>query len=113
MEKMTYEQTVELERNIKIKNKAKEIVAGFLENVKLNLQTKKGLRFRTWSDSNNAEYVDISEDGIYWCADYLHQKYYLMIDESSIFDAILREYRGIEYLASKAKVSYNPNDYKA
>jgi hypothetical protein len=112
MNDMTYEQTVELERNIKIKNKAREIVEGFKKKVQLSLQTKKGLMFTLWSDEHNATYLAISENGMTFICDFLHENYSVDVNESCVFSGIKSAYRGIEHLASKAGVEYNPNNYK-
>ena len=112
MDEMTYEQTVELERNIKIKNKAREIVEGFKKNVQLNLKSRKGLRFTLWSDEHNAIYLEISEKDMTFVCDFLHENYLVTVSESNVFSGIKSCYRGIEHLASKAGVSYNSNDYK-
>jgi hypothetical protein len=112
MDEMTYEQTVELERNIKIKNKAREIVEGFKNKVQLNLKSRKGLQFTLWSDEHNATYLNISEEGMTFVCDFLHEYYCVGVNESCVFAGIKSRYRGIEHLASNAGVSYNPNDYK-
>lgn len=112
MDNMTYEQTCQLERNIKIKNKAKEIVKGFKEKVVLNLKTKKGLRFTIRSDSHNATYVEIDEKKIVFICDFLHENYYIIVDKSHVFDCIQRGDRVINHLAAHADVRYNEHDYK-
>jgi hypothetical protein len=108
---MTYEQTIELERNIKVKNKAREIVAGFKKNISLDLTKKNGLRFTIWSDSYNAEYVEVSDNRILFICDFLHEQYSVSVDESTVFSDILSKYRGIDHLAARAGVEYNPNIY--
>lgn len=72
---------------------------------------KKGLRFTIWSDSHNSEYVEVSNDRILFICDFLHEQYSVTVDESSVFSGILSGYRGIEHLAGKANVEYNPNKY--
>lgn len=109
---MNYQETVELEKNIKIKNKAQEIVKGFKKNVVLNLCEKDGLRFKIWSDSHNAVYVDINEKYIICVCEFLHESYSVPINESSVFTGIVENYRGINHVAGYAKVSYNEHDYK-
>lgn len=113
MEEMTYEQVVALERNIKIKNKAKEIVAGFKKNVALDLTKKNGYKFEIWSDQHNAIYCEVSEKCVTFICDFLHEHYSVDVTESSVFSGISSGYRGIEHLACKAQVEYNPYHYKA
>lgn len=112
MKKMTYEETVELERNIKIKNKAKEIVREFKKNVSLDLSTKKGNRFTIWQDQYNATYIEISKEDIIFVCNFLHEKYSIIVDESNIFNGILHCDKVIGHLASAAKVTYNEFDYR-
>lgn len=112
IENMTYEQTCELERNIKIKNKAKEIVAGFKDNVTLNLNTKNGLRFTIWSDSHNAIYLEISNEKMFFICDFLNENYAITVDESCVFSGIASGNNVIGHLASLSKVQYNQYEYK-
>jgi len=109
---MDYQETIELERNIKIKNKAQEIVQGFKKTVKLDLTTKKGNRFTIWADSHNANYVEIEEEEIIFIGDYLSQNMSIPISYSSIFNAIARGDSVVRYVAATAKVQYNEYDYK-
>lgn len=111
-ERMTYEQTVELERNVKIKDKAKEIVDGFKKRVTLHLNKRNGLRFTLWSDSHNATYLDISEDHMRFVCDFLHEKYSIRVDESSVFDGISNGDRVVNHLASEAGVEYSEYAYR-
>lgn len=112
MEDLDYEQTVELEKNIKIKNKAQEIVSGFYKNVSLNLSTKKGFVFTLWSDEHNAEYAVITEKGVIFVCDFLHEDYSVTVEVSHVFKGIKDGYRGISHLASISKVQYNSNEFK-
>lgn len=112
IENMTCEQVAVLERNIAVKNMARKIVAGFKKNVQLSLESKKGYRFTIWADQHNTEYVDVSENGVTYIAEFLHENYSVNINENSIYSGILSGYRGIEHVACKAKVEYNPNKYK-
>ena len=104
---MDYKKTKELEFNIKIKNKAEEIVKGFLKNVKLDLNQKKGNRFLIRSDGHNAEYVEIGEDSITYIGNFLHEKHSVRIDAAVIFNCIKNGDRGVCFVAPKANVEFN------
>lgn len=100
MTELTYEQTIELEKNIKIKNQANQIYKDFLENVKLGVDDYKDGKFKVWSDSHNAEYIKIDNDEFIFECKFLHEYYSLRISPSSIFDAIKQDYRGLAHLKS-------------
>ena len=112
MEEMTYDKVVELERNIKIKNKAKELVEGFKRNVVLNLRQKNGLKFKIWSDEHNATYVEVDEKIILFICSFLHEHYSINVSEGSVYSGISNGDKVIDHLSSYAKVDYNSYNYR-
>ena len=98
---MTYEETIELEENIKIKNKANEIYANFLKNIKLGVSQYKGAgRFVLWADSHNATYVTLKDDVFWLNCRFLHETYDMEITPSSIFSKLKSKSRVVEHLES-------------
>lgn len=93
----TYEQTVELEENIKIKNKADKIYSDFQANVKLEVKNYKGEgRFKHWSDSNNSTSFVLKNDVFTFRDDYLHNTYILDVTPSAIFSALKSKEHNIQ-----------------
>ena len=96
---MNYEQTVELEKNVKIKDQANEIYNSFLNNIKLNANDYVGEnKFKLWSDSHNSTFVVIIDSGFRVEFRFLHEAYNIDITPQSIFDRIKSNYRGIDHL---------------
>lgn len=109
---MTYEETIELELNVKIKNKAQEIYKGFVDNTSLSLKDYKNGRFKLWCDSNNAKYLDLKSSDPVLILDYINNNHRITVTPSSIFSAIKSMDRFVTHLASMAKVKLNLNDYQ-
>lgn len=98
---MNYEETIELEENVKIKNKADEIYQKFLKNIKLEPKLYKGDgRFIIWEDSHNVAYVRLKDDKFILMCFFLHETYYVDISPSGIFAALKDKNRGVEHLES-------------
>lgn len=97
---MNYQETVELEKNVKIKNDADEIYRQFLKNIKLSPAKfdKERRRYEIWSDSNNAIYVSENEGVFYFHCRFLHETYDLKVTPESIFSEIKSKYRGVDHL---------------
>lgn len=53
MEDLTYEQTVELEKNVKIKNEADQVYRDFINHYTLKVSEFENGEFEDWNDSNN------------------------------------------------------------
>jgi len=101
---MNYDETVELEENIKIKNKAIEIYDTFMRNVKLDASKYKGNhKFELWSDQYNEILVVVKDGYFEFECNYLHETYRVAIKKDSIFDAIKKDSRVIGHL--KATIS--------
>ena len=106
---MTYDETVELEKNVAIKNKADQLCSDFKMHVKLspNGYGKAKDRFHYWSDSHDDIYIGISESGDFiYQARFLHENYNVTITPQAIFQYIYEGYRGVEHfeaLVNKAK----------
>lgn len=98
IQELTYEQVIEMEENIRLKNKAEEICTNFMKNVKLDLTTFKDGRFIIWSDSHNAKYLRIDGDKFVYECRFLHEKYNVEVTPSAIFSALKKKYRGVEHL---------------
>lgn len=96
---MNYDETCELEANIKIRNKANELYELFFENVMLNPNTFKNGKFKIWSDSHNAKYVYIVDDHFVYECCFLHEHYVLDITLDNIFNAIKRTSRVVDHFS--------------
>lgn len=104
MEELTYEQTVELEKNIKIKNEANSIYANFLKNIKLEVKNYKGENsWQFWRDEHNATYFVIRNDTFYFVCKFLHETYDIEVTPSGIFAALKNERSGINHLVSAVR----------
>lgn len=104
MEELTYEQTIELELNIKIKNEADAIYQNFLRNVKLEAKNYKGEgKFLFWSDEHNQTYFTIKNEKFYFQCRFLHESYDVEVTPSGIFSALKKEYRGVSHLSSAVR----------
>ena len=97
-QELTYEQAIEMEENIRLKNKAEEIYNNFIKNVKLDLSTFNDGKFRIWYDSHNAKYLEISDNKFIYQCRFLHETYNVEVTPSAIFSALKDKYRGVEHL---------------
>jgi len=101
---MNYEETVELEKNIKIKNKAEKLYGMFLKNVKLEVgKYKKDGKFIFWSDSHNKTYFTLENDVFTFQSRFLHESYDVTMTLDSLFTKIKENYRGIDHLEQAVK----------
>ena len=104
METMTYEQTIELEQNIKLKNEADALYSKFLKNVKLEPSQYKGNgKFIFWYDEHNATYFQIRDDKFFFICAFLHENYTVEVTPSGIFTALKSKYRGVDHFASAVR----------
>ena len=94
---MTYEETIELEKNIIIKNDADELYSRFKKYVKLDVGKfdHKKNRFAVEKDSCNAVYLSIGADNFVYQCRFLHETYNCEITPSAIFGYIKDKYRGL------------------
>lgn len=105
MSELTYEQTIELQDNIKIKDQANKIYADFLKNIKLEPKKYKGEgRFLYWSDQHNQTYISLVEDKFILQCRFLHESYNLEITPPAIFNALKNKYRGVEHLRAYCSI---------
>ena len=96
---MNFDETVELEKNIKIKDEASEIYQNFKGNIKLKAADYTGCgRFRVWSDSHNSTYIVITDSGFKAEFRFLHESYDVEITPKELFEKIKAKYRGIDHL---------------
>ena len=73
---MTYEETVELEKNVKVKDEADRIYKEFMAKANLKPASYSNGKFKVWSDCHNAEYIKINSAGNFvYIGDYLNNKY--------------------------------------
>ncbi len=100
---MDYKETVELEKNIEIKNKADFLYKEFHSKVCLNVKDYKDGRFKFWSDCHNASYIKIIDNTFVVQYRFLHESYDVPIDKGSLFELIKNKYRGIEHLEAYLK----------
>ena len=104
MEELTYEQTVELEKNIKIKNEANSIYANFLKNIKLEVKHYQGEnRWLFWEDEHNATYFEIRNEHFHFLCAFLHETYDIEVTPSGIFAALKNERSGVSHLVSAVR----------
>lgn len=96
---MTYEETVELEKNIKLKNEADSLYQKFLKGAKLEVSKFIGNNtFIIWKDSHNRELIKIEDDKFFFICEFLHENYKIEITPSGLFNAIQKDDRGIAHL---------------
>lgn len=100
---MTYEETKELEENVKIKKRADEIYNNLIDNIKLSIKDFDKGKFKIWSDSHNAKYIAIENGEMIYQCRFLHESYNIAINPSSIFKALKEKYRGVEHLELDSK----------
>lgn len=101
---MTYEETIEIEENINLKNHANRIHNDFINNVKLSVKNFDGKRFKLWSDNYNAKYVEIINGKLVYQCRFLHETYDIAIEPAAIFDALKSKYRGVDHLKADSKL---------
>ena len=106
---MTYEETAELEQNVKIKNEADKIYSDFKSNVNLKVKNHKGDgKFLHWSDSHNATYFILNKSGTFtFRGEYLHNTYILDVTPGDIFSAIKNDSRSLGHLRSAVRKEAN------
>ena len=101
---MTYEETVELEKNVKIKDEAEKICRDFKNNVVLRVKDHEGEgRFKIWSDSHNAVYVRVADKGLEFQCRFLHETYNVMVEPASVFSKIKSGSGVIDHLKAKSR----------
>ena len=101
---INYEQTIDLEKSIKIKNEAETIYQNFLKNVKLEVKNYKGEgRFLFWRDQHNAIYFKIKDEIFYFECRFLNETYDVEVTPSGIFDALKKEDRGVLHLSAAVR----------
>lgn len=103
---MTYEETTELDQNVKIKNEADNLYDSFLKNVKFSPEKwdVKKRRFKHWDDLYNATYFQILSDGFFeFQCEFLHETYSLKVAPANIFEAIKNKSRVIEHFKSAVR----------
>lgn len=102
---MTYEETIELENNVMLKNRADEIYKKFKKNISFRAKDYKGKgRFLHWSDSYNATYFELdSEDRWVFVCDFIHEDYRFIVTPSYIFGYLKKDAKGIGHLVSAVR----------
>ena len=103
MDDLTYEQTIELEKNVKIKNEADQLYRDFVNNFTLDVCSFKNGEFTVWSDSNNRTFITINNNVFTYHCRFLHESYDVTITPSSLFLDIKRKYRGIDHFISSVR----------
>ena len=94
---MTYEETIELEKNVIIKNDADALYKKFKNHVKLDAGKfdHKNNRFTIDKDSCNATYLAIGKDNFVYQCRFLHETYNCEVTPSAIFRYIKNNYQGL------------------
>ena len=105
---MTYEETVELEKHVKVKIEADEIYWDFMNSVRLEAKSYNPSkdRFIVWSDSNNAKYIKIVDGKFVLQCRYLNNTYDMTITPSDIFGYINNNYQGLGHLKNYIRSFY-------
>lgn len=101
MDDLNYEQTVELERNVSIKNRADALYADFCRYFSVKVKDFKEFRFEVWSDSHNATYLKVDSDGFIFQCRFLHETYDVRVTPSALFGYIKSGYRGLGHFESE------------
>ena len=100
---MDYEETIELQKNIKIKDEAEKICQAFKNNIQLKAKDYLGEgKFKIWSDSHNAIYVVAGKDSFEFQCRFLHETYNVTVTPECVFKGIKDKYRGIDHLKTHA-----------
>lgn len=101
---MTYEETKQLEENVKITKEAEETYKKFLKNIKLKPENYIGNgKFLHWKDKYNATYFIVEDNFFIYECKFLHESYTIKITPSDLFDYIKNKYRGYEHLKSAVR----------
>ena len=72
-EELTYEQTIELEKNVRFKNEAEGIYRDFLEHVTFPVKDFVNGKFKWWNDSHNETYFTVKDKGFTFVCNFLHE----------------------------------------
>jgi hypothetical protein len=100
---MNYEETVELEKNVKLKDEAERICRDFHKNIKLDCAKYRGdSEFVLWEDSHNHIYVSCGKKYFGFHCRFLHETYDITVSPSAVFSALKSKNRVIEHLRSSA-----------
>lgn len=97
---MNYEETIELEKNIKIKNEADELYHRFCKSVKLSVSKRHENELEDWSDSHNRTFYRVTKEGISYHCRFLHEAYNVAISPSALFTYIKNDYMGLGHFRS-------------
>ena len=101
---MNYSETVELEKNVKIKDQAEKICLDFRKNVTLKISDYQGNGlFVLWSDSHNKIFVNVEGEHPVFICKFLHEDYTLTVSPDSVFKAIRDGYRGVDHLVARSR----------
>lgn len=101
---LTYEQTIELEKNVKIKNEAQELYRDFVSNWKLNVRSFNDGQFEDWNDTHNRCFITIKENVFTYHCRFLHESYDVIVTPSHLFSYIKNEYRGLAHFKSAVQM---------
>jgi hypothetical protein len=99
---MNYEETIELEKNVKIKNEADALYKKFNKFVALSAGKfdHENDRFTINKDQNNATYLSIKGGSFIYQCRFLHETYNCIVTPSSIFGYVKNNYRGLAHFKS-------------
>lgn len=91
---MTYEETIELEQNVKFKNQADVLYSNFVKHAKFNLSDwdfSKN-RYKIRSEEHNSAYIHFGKTSLTYQGRFLHNTYDLTITPSAIFSYLKADY---------------------
>lgn len=97
---MNYEETANLEENIKIKNEANDLYRRFVKFVKLSVARRDKNEFEDWADAHNRAFYRVNENSVSFHCRFLHETYNLTITPSSLFESIKSNDRGLLHFKS-------------
>lgn len=104
IKELSYDQTIELEKNMEFKKEADKIYQNFLDNVVLHPSkyTKDG-KFIFWRDEHNATYFQLKDDGFVFICAFLHEDYQIKVHPSAIYEALKNKRRVVDHLKSAVR----------
>ena len=105
---MNYEETKELEINVKIKNEADQIYSDFKKYVTIKPANHQGGgKFLYWEDQHNKTFLILDGDIFTYKCNFLHEDYSVEVTPQAIFSAIKSKYRGFDHLEAAVRKAKN------
>lgn len=103
---LTVEDLKDIEKLQEFRREAESLYSTVVNNQLVPLVLDNQNRYTLWDDTNNAEYLSLSDGKWVWQARYLHQKYDVPIDINSIYRMLVC---GYEHEKDESKRGYVNN----